>query len=413
VEDFQNGRHLSAGEAIWHILGYNITSIRPSVTALPVHVPDSIRHHQYHQKGGKHSTLSALNRYFLRPIGQFVHDRVPQNFDDLKYSEYYALFYHVTRKSPVVPDNSYVTCDPGEGNAWVYATHRTKASVHLTRLQPIRPGAGEAFYIRHLLSFHPARTWEGLRTIEGTVHDTYQQAAITAGLFASENEAELAMEEAVNVSLCTPYQLRLLFVYLLTNDCCDAPLALWDLYLEPLSDDFYYWHDQNRHMALNSTLNAIGELLAEYSKTLDDFGLPQPLVYTHEVALELRRFSDHSTLRRAAEDSVATFNDGQRRIFDEVLNAVNSGHPLAAFVAGSAGSGKTFLVHALCNMVRGQGGIVLPTATSAAAATLYSGGRTTHSAFKVCLLSSKRVCQHLIRVSGLSCRTKRTHFIIY
>ena len=57
--------------------------------------------------------------------------------------------------------------------------------------------------------------------------------------------------------------------------------------------------------------------------------------------------------------------------------------PLTLFIDGKAGRGKTFLVNTLCDWVRGQGHVVLPTATSAFAAQLYEGGRTTHSIFKV------------------------------
>ena len=55
------------------------------------------------------------------------------------------------------------------------------------------------------------------------------------------------------------------------------------------------------------------------------------------------------------------------------------------FVDGKAGRGKTFLVNTLCAWVRAEGRIALPTATSAFAAQLYPGGRTTHSTFGVCV----------------------------
>ena len=53
------------------------------------------------------------------------------------------------------------------------------------------------------------------------------------------------------------------------------------------------------------------------------------------------------------------------------------------FVNGAAGTGKTFLTCACCNCARSRQKIVLATATSAFAAQLYPGGRTTHATFKV------------------------------
>ncbi|PCH43540.1 hypothetical protein WOLCODRAFT_34112, partial [Wolfiporia cocos MD-104 SS10] len=75
-------------------------------------------------------------------------------------------------------------------------------------------------------------------------------------------------------------------------------------------------------------------------------------------------------------------NAEQRKVYTEILDAVERRQPLCAFVDGKAGRGKTFLVNALCNELRSRGRIVLPTATTGFASQLYPGGRTTHSAFK-------------------------------
>ncbi|KAI0779786.1 PIF1-like helicase-domain-containing protein, partial [Fomes fomentarius] len=76
-------------------------------------------------------------------------------------------------------------------------------------------------------------------------------------------------------------------------------------------------------------------------------------------------------------------NAEQYGIYTEIMDAVTNRKPLCAFVDGKAGRGKTFLVNTICNKLRSEGHIVLPTATSAFAAQLYPGGKTTHSVFKV------------------------------
>ncbi|KAH9940493.1 DNA helicase Pif1 like protein, partial [Epithele typhae] len=78
-------------------------------------------------------------------------------------------------------------------------------------------------------------------------------------------------------------------------------------------------------------------------------------------------------------------NAEQHGIYTEVMDAVEGNRPLCAFVDGKAGRGKTFLVNTICSKLRSQGHVVLPTATSAFAAQLYAGGKTTHSVFKVSL----------------------------
>ena len=93
IKMYWTGRYLSDGEAAWQVLGYHITRKDPGVSALPIHLESSTKHHQYHRKNGNASTLSMLNRYFLRPIGLF-RDRqgIVRRFSDLRYEEYYTLF---------------------------------------------------------------------------------------------------------------------------------------------------------------------------------------------------------------------------------------------------------------------------------------------------------------------------------
>jgi hypothetical protein len=384
-DEFQNGRYLSAGEAVWRILGYHITSIRPAVTALPVHSPTSRRHHQYHRRGGVHSTLSALDRYFLRPHGNYMWEGECFAFGDLTYPEYYTYFYHVPA-SRQQPPHSYLTQDPGVGEVRMWSVLRTRGMAHITRMRAVRPTHGESFHIRHLLDLYPVRSWTELRTIDGVQYDTFQDAAIAAGIFASDNEAELAMREAIS-NLATPHQLRILFVHMLVNECCDAPKSIWDLFSQPMSEDYFYWDESIGHTgAEEGALRELATYLGEYGRSLTDFGLPQPEIVSREVAHELERWChDKESLADLANESYDKMNMGQRSIFDAIKKALDLDRPMAVFVSGSAGRGKTFLVNALCSLVRSRGHIALPTATAACAATLYPGGRTTHSAFKVCI----------------------------
>jgi len=72
--------------------------------------------------------------------------------------------------------------------------------------------------------------------VQGEVHATFQEAARAMGLFADQNEAELAIQEAITM-LKTPQQLRILFVHLLVNDCVIKPLALWNTYNTSMARD--------------------------------------------------------------------------------------------------------------------------------------------------------------------------------
>ena len=214
-------------------------------------------------------------------------------------------------------------------------------------------------------------------------HPTFQQACLALEIFAQEDEAHHCIVEAIT-SLCTPRQIRVLFAHLLTNECINGPRQLWDRFHLDLCKDFWVDNGGDLPDALNSGLNDIGQLLEEFGKTLDDFGLPQPMSHADEVSHELSRWNAQSPylLRRSIE-AFSHFTSEQHRISSLIVHAIHHRQPLCLFVDGKAGRGKTFLVNALCDWVRANGKIVLATATSAFAAQLYPGGRTTHSTFKV------------------------------
>ena len=53
IEDYWNAHYLSAGEAVWCILGFNLTKKEPSVSTITIHLPISKPplQHNVHTKG--------------------------------------------------------------------------------------------------------------------------------------------------------------------------------------------------------------------------------------------------------------------------------------------------------------------------------------------------------------------------
>jgi hypothetical protein len=266
---------------------------------------------------------------------------------------------------------------------------RMRDHPHLARVVTVRPTAGEPYYIKLLLNMKAASSWENLRTVDGYLYSTFQEAAVAADLFIRGNEADLVMKEAVE-DLSLPSQLRWLFTHLILNGRCESPLILWSEYSEHCSVDFFYGeaHEVHEH-AEDLALQDIGSLLDDAGRRLSDFGLPEPRHYNHAILAEVRRHGCQPQVRaEKVTQAYNSFNPEQRAVFDAVTSSVMNGSGDAFFISGGAGRGKTFLVNALCDWVRSRGEIVIPTATSACAATLYEGGRTTHSTFKVLSCSS-------------------------
>ena len=93
--------------------------------------------------------------------------------------------------------------------------------------------------------------------------------------------------------------------------------------------------------------------------------------------------SETELLQQRAEDRFQSLNDEQQEVFNIIWHALQEHSGLPLFMDGKGGTGKTTVINTLCDAIRAAKKIILPTATSAFAAQLYTGGRTTHSMFKV------------------------------
>ena len=384
IDDYWKARYLTAGEATWRILGYNITKMKPAVTAISIHGPSSHSNHQYHRRDQNSSTLSTLDHYFLRPHTLFTIGTNVRDFANLTYTEYYTLFrlakYDATQDHRL---NYYIEEPNSDNLPPMHVILRSAAHPHISRIRDVRPSEGDLFYLRALLQHRPASSYVDARTVNGIEYATFQEAATELGLFANEKESEYALMEAIQ-TLKTPRQLRLLFVHLLVNDCVPTPLAHWETFQENFALDFTLQNHNALEIGMDHALQEIGQSLEEYGKTLGDYGLPEPMSYGREVEHEYAKWSaDCEGLSLHADNAVKSFNPEQRLIYDLIITAVIEDQPLCIFIDGKAGTGKTYLVQTICNKIRSLARIVLPTATSAFAAQHYPGGRTTHSAFKV------------------------------
>lgn len=224
------------------------------MTSLPIHLAESRSHHQYLRTAKTSSTVSLLDRYFRRPIGRFTDaSGIHRAFSDLTYVEYFALF-RLTRFDIRNANNhryfdEHVPTFPQDAPL-MHVIQRDIAHPHLARIDSVRPSQGEPFYLRAILQSRPALLFIDARTVNGNVYETFQQAAIALGLFADQNEAQYAMQEAIN-SLATPRQLRLLFIHLLVNDCILTPIDFWTAYREHMAHDFNLQLGINIDLALN------------------------------------------------------------------------------------------------------------------------------------------------------------------
>lgn len=380
-DDYIRARYISTPEACWRIFAFNISHQHPSTVCLDVHEPGLNRPQYRVGNGPAASESSNLKRYFIRPRGVL--------FDNLLYTSYFTDFIHEPPPDGGPDSVSYDWWLESEelANVPPHIVHRRSRGLKVARLQTVRPGHGEVFYIRMLLFHHPARSFEDLRTIDGALHPSFQEAARAAGLFAEENEGLLAMEDAV-ASMRSPKQLRFLFVMLVVEG--SPALDIWDRFKCDLSRDFLRDCPQPPapellQLSLDNALRDLDLMFSERGSSNADFGLPSPATLSSETMEELKYFAPKShELREFASASVLTMNDEQKTLYDALHAAIytaSDNAPRLHFITGKAGRGKSFVVDATVAYARSHSLLAVVVGTTALSVSGIDRGRTAHSVF--------------------------------
>uniref|UniRef100_A0A182PWS4 ATP-dependent DNA helicase n=1 Tax=Anopheles epiroticus TaxID=199890 RepID=A0A182PWS4_9DIPT len=279
----------------------------------------------------------------------------------------------------------------------------------------------ERYCLRLLLCYRKGPTsYEDLRTVNGTVYETFQQAAIKEGLLQDDSEWDRALEEAATYRM--PAQLRHFFALILSSGMPQNPRSLWDRYAREMSEDFHH-HNRTRYTAEESDLNRLLRDIEHFRalseidrylrgttppKDLASFpGLPQLREYEHVQShiMDDDDVNEFITAERSYMDTdldatLATLhqlNDEQRMVYETVKAAIDrqlaatsnevnigyDGDQRFFFLDGPGGTGKSFVLEKILAYTRRQSGIALATAASGIAALLLTGGKTVHSTFKL------------------------------
>ena len=124
------------------------------------------------------------------------------------------------------------------------------------------------------------------------------------------------------------------------------------------------------------------------SKTLEQLNLGLPLpqrIESNQLSREVLRETAYDAVQLAEDVTriVPLLSRDQTEAFNVISNLVESETGRIIFLDAPGGTGKTFLINLLLANVRSQKKIAIAVASSGIAATLLTGGRTAHSAFKL------------------------------
>ncbi|SAL94854.1 hypothetical protein, partial, partial [Absidia glauca] len=269
---------------------------------------------------------------------------------------------------------------------------------------------------------------------EGTVYDTFEEAAIARRLLEDDDEWENCLEEACALM---PFasSIRKLFCYILLNCSPSNPRLLWDKFEDRLSDDYFYayrrqHHHSNDHALTEAekknvqqrTLGDINAILESCFSGLSRFPtMPQDYINTFtdieqiDTLIEMEHREYNVEIERMQwEQQLSLMNVGQREAYDRIVSAIeHPDQPRIFFVNGPGGTGKSLLFKVLLSFVRSQAKIAIPVASSGIAAILLPGGRTAHSRFKIPIKTSNEMCCNVRLNTALAKLLQETDLILW
>jgi hypothetical protein len=267
IKVYIDARYVSACEAVWRILKFPMSANFPAVQRLQLHLPDmqSVTFDPEAQSG-----MDLLD-----------HDKIRKT----TLTEFFvACQQHSTAESQLAVGLLYA--DFPSKFTWDQRS-RTWNPRHVRfstigRVYFAVPSAGERYYFRMLLYVVTCPTsFEYLRTYEGVLYNTFQEACTARGLLETDDEWDICLNEAGFIQ--SGEQLHQLFVIILLRNNPADPLGLFDRHLHHLSDDCRH-RLKNRFGNPNPTDEDVKSLTLQYieillhkaGKKLSDFSLPRP-----------------------------------------------------------------------------------------------------------------------------------------
>ena len=205
----------------------------------------------------------------------------------------------------------------------------------IRRLYTIHPNQHECFFLHLLLVNVPGPTsFEYLRNINGTIHDTYRSACQALNLLENDQHWDNCINDACETS--TPSQIRALFGNILTTCSPSAPTELWGKYKSKTSEDLLHRKRlETPDMTFdftseiyNYTLFIIEDLcICMANKPLQDLEMPSPnRTAAVSTFVELDREQRYSTsdLLSYVQNNISKLKLEQKDIYDTIMHCVDN-----------------------------------------------------------------------------------------
>ncbi|XP_012853088.1 PREDICTED: uncharacterized protein LOC105972657 [Erythranthe guttata] len=228
-----------------------------------------------------------------------------------------------------------------------------KIGFSIGRVTNVPPGRGEDYYLRLLLNFQRGCTcYDDLRKVEDHVYPTFKDACFALGLLDDDKEYIAGIKEANNMS---------------------RPEHVWECCWKEFVEDIAYRLQQRR---TNSGPHVSDDTLRNYA--LIEI---ENILQCNSTSLSNFPPADSNWVDDGWHENkyLSSITDEQKKVFDDIMDAVTNDRGELFFLYGHGGTGKTFIWKTLSAAIRSKGEIVINVASSGIASLLLPGGRTAHS----------------------------------
>ena len=363
IEQFVDARYLGASESVMKILRFAVHYRSHSVLKLPCHLPgeQSILFNE----GEEEQALNA------GPPETMLTGFLKANTEDMLaketlYTDFPGFFTWKNKK-------------------WSRKKRNIGEAIGRVPTVSLCSKQMETYSLRILLHHVIGATcFTDLRTVDGVLMSTFQEACQKLGLMEDDHEVQQALAEACSVRFGD--QLIAFFGSLLEFCRPGNPLALWDQFKDELMHHLLKTPNSNYEAAESTVLEKLKNQLNRSGSDLNHFNLPEPNIVKNNqiprIILSETSF-DVEVLLMNAMENVRKMNLEQKAFFQSVLQSINNDNGQLFCLNAPGGTGKSFILNTLLYSIRGDGFVALATASSGVASKELESGTTIHSRFKV------------------------------
>nr|XP_016474228.1 PREDICTED: uncharacterized protein LOC107796029 isoform X1 [Nicotiana tabacum]XP_016474229.1 PREDICTED: uncharacterized protein LOC107796029 isoform X1 [Nicotiana tabacum] len=282
------------------------------------------------------------------------------------------------------------------------------------RIVTCHPAEGERCYLRLLLMHVRGLTsYKDLLIVNGEPCSTYREFVEKRGLLQCDNSLIECMFEAASYQM--PYSLRCLFDTLLVYCNPSNPRKLWEQFEESMIEDYKVLQITEGREIRYQVLNHINDILHSMGHDINEYELIPETIRPSTAAREANEIHFERSIIVSEDDILLhrKLNKNQHIAYNLITKRIFSNKAGSFFIDGPGGTGKTFLYRALLATVRSMGYIALATTTSSVAASIFLGGRTTHSRFKIPIEIDENTSCNISKESSLAGLIRDAKLIVW